>query len=216
MTHKLSEWALAIVEALGYVGVFLLVAIENLIPPIPSELILPLAGFSVGQGQLTFAGVMAAATLGSVIGALALYAIGYYVGEDRLRRFIRRVEQLPVLRHLVHEPDIDKSQEWFARHGGKAVFLGRLIPVVRSAISIPAGFTRMPLGRFTVYTILGSSIWNGILVGLGWVLGHQWATVRRYTQFFEYGVVLVIGVAILWFIWRRWSARDNAPSSFAN
>lgn len=216
MSHQLSEWALKIVDALGYFGVLLLIAVENLIPPIPSELILPLAGFSVGQGQLTFAGVMVAATTGSVVGALILYAVGYYIGEARLRRFIRRVESLPVLRHLVNEGDIDKAQLWFGRHGGKAVFVGRLIPVIRSAISIPAGFTRMNLAKFIGYTIVGSSIWNSLLVGAGWLLGANWTAVRGYMQYLEYGVILVLGAAIVWFVWKRWAGRENLPSGYAD
>lgn len=215
MSQRLSDWALAIVDALGYFGVLLLIAIENLIPPIPSELILPLAGFSVGQGRLAFAGVLMAATAGSTIGALVLYAIGYYIGEERLRRFIRRVEELPVLRHLVSEGDIDKAQDWFSRHGGKAVFFGRLIPVVRSAISIPAGFTRMNLVRFVAYTIVGSSIWNGILIGAGWLLGHNWEAVGEYVQYFQYLVIVTAACAVIWFVWKRWSGRAGLPSRVA-
>lgn len=201
LLHTLGDWAVAIVDALGYAGVFLLVALENLIPPIPSELILPLAGFRVAQGGLTFVGVTLAATAGSVLGALVLYGIGYWVGEARLRRFIRRFSWLP----FVDEADLDKAQRWFARHGGKAVLTGRLIPVIRSVVSIPAGFERMPLGRFIIYTALGSTTWNSILIGAGWSLGEQWAEVRQYTQFFEYAVILAIGAAIVWFVWRRWS-----------
>lgn len=210
MSEFVSEWALKIVEALGYFGVFLLIAIENLIPPIPSELILPLAGFSVGRGRLNFIGVTIAATAGSVLGALVLYAIGYYIGEQRVRRFIRRIERLPLLRHLVHEPDIDKAQDWFVRHGSAAVFFGRLIPVVRSAISIPAGFARMNLAWFIVYTIIGSSIWNSILIGAGWLLGANWQAVEGYVKYFQYVVIVVVGVAVLWFIWKRWTARNAA------
>lgn len=216
MSERVSEWALAIVDALGYVGVFLLIAIENLIPPIPSELILPLAGFSVGKGQLLFVGVIAAATGGSLVGALALYAIGAVIGEARLRRFIRRVETLPVLNHLVNEGDIDKAQEWFGRHGGTAVFIGRLIPIVRSAISIPAGFARMNLPRFILYTIVGSSIWNGVLIGAGWLLGANWERVGGYVKYFQYVVILAAVAAVLWFVWRRWAARDTLPSGLAD
>jgi membrane protein DedA with SNARE-associated domain len=210
-----SDWALKIVETLGYFGVFLLIAVENLIPPIPSELILPLAGFSVGQGELTFVGVMVAATAGSVVGALVLYALGARIGEARLRRFIRRVERLPVLRHLVNEGDIDKAQEWFGRYGGAAVFFGRLIPIVRSGISIPAGFARMNLLAFTGYSLLGSSIWNGALIGAGWLLGHNWDAVERYVKYFQYLVIAAALVALAWFAWKRWGNRAPSPSRVA-
>lgn len=213
MSDFVSEWALKIVDALGYFGVFLLIAIENLIPPIPSELILPLAGFSVGQGRLNFFGALIASTSGSVVGAIALYYIGALIGETRLRRFIRRVEQMPLLNHLVNEGDIDKAQVWFGRYGGAAVFFGRLIPIVRSAISIPAGFARMNLLKFIGYSIVGSSIWNGILIGAGWVLGANWESVEHYVKYFQYVVIVVVGVAVLWFIWKRWSGRNAAPAT---
>ena len=203
LLHRLGDLALTVVEKLGYVGVALLVAIENLIPPIPSELILPLAGFSVSRGQLSFLGVLAAATTGSVVGALVLYGIGQGIGEARLRSFIRRFERLP----FVQEADLDRAQDWFARHGAKAVLIGRLVPVIRSLVSLPAGFARMPLGLFVLYTALGSAAWNGVLVGLGWLLGEQWMLVRRYTQYFEYAVIVVLAAAVIWFVWRRWSVR---------
>lgn len=215
LSEFVSEWALKIVDALGYFGVFLLIAIENLIPPIPSELILPLAGFSVGQGRLAFIGVLIAATTGSVVGALALYAIGYYIGETRLRRFIQRVEQMPILNHLVNEGDIDKAQVWFTRHGGAAVFFGRLVPIVRSAISIPAGFNRMNLIPFVLYSLVGSSIWNGILIGAGWLLGANWGEVEHYVKYFQYVVIVVVAVGVVWFVWKRWSGRQNIPSRLA-
>lgn len=212
LLHTLGDWAVTVVEKLGYFGVFFLVALENLIPPIPSELILPLAGFSVGQGTLTFAGVMVAATVGSVAGALILYAIGYWYGEARLRRFIRRFEWLP----FADEADLDKAQAWFGRHGGKAVLTGRLIPVVRSVVSLPAGYHRMPLGRFIAYTALGSAIWNGILITAGYILGDRWQEVRQYTQFFEYGTILIILAAIAIFIYRRWTARATPRRPIAS
>ncbi|MDP9373021.1 MAG: DedA family protein [Chloroflexota bacterium] len=205
LIHKLADWAVEIVDALGYVGVFLLVALENLFPPIPSEIILPLAGFTVGQGRLSFAGVIAASTAGSVIGAWLLYGIGHWFGEARLRRFIRRLGRLP----FIDEADLDKTLAWFARHGGTAVLIGRLIPVVRSLISIPAGFARMPPGRFTLYTALGSTAWNGLLISAGWILGENWESVRNYTQYFEYLTVLLIAALILRFLWRRWSTRGE-------
>jgi membrane protein DedA with SNARE-associated domain len=216
LSEFVSEWALKIVDALGYFGVFLLIAIENLIPPIPSELILPLAGFSVGKGQLTFLGVMVASTSGSVVGALVLYYIGAVIGEARLRRFIRRVEKMPILNHLVNEGDIDKAQVWFGRYGGAAVFFGRLIPIVRSAISIPAGFARMNLLTFIGYSILGSSIWNGILIGAGWFVGDNWESIEKYVKYFQYLVIVVAGAAVLWFIWKRWSGRNSGRTAAAS
>ena len=208
LIHQLADWAVVIVERLGYFGVFFLVALENLIPPIPSELILPLAGFSVGQGQLTFIGVAAAASIGSVVGALFLYWIGYWFGEDRLRSFVRRFQWLP----FVDEADLDKAEVWFQKHGTIAVLTGRLVPVIRSVVSVPAGYSRMPLGPFILYTLIGSTIWNVALISAGWVLGDRWDEVRTYTQYPEYATVLVLGLAILFFIYRRWSARRARPA----
>ncbi len=200
MTAKLTEWVLHIVETLGYVGIAFLVALENLIPPIPSEVILPLAGFSVAQGKLQFIGVLIAATVGSVVGALALYLIGQRVGEERLRRFIERYSWIP----FINAEDIDRAHGWFDRHGGATVFFGRLIPLVRSGISLPAGFTGMPLPLFTLYTTVGSAIWNGILIGAGWALGERWEEASRYTKFFEYAIIALLAFLIGRFIWRRW------------
>lgn len=208
LIHQLADWAVVIVERLGYFGVFFLVALENLIPPIPSELILPLAGFSVGQGQLTFIGVATAASIGSVVGALFLYWIGYWFGEDRLRSFVRRFQWLP----FVDEADLDKAEVWFQKHGTIAVLTGRLVPVIRSVVSVPAGYSRMPLGPFILYTLIGSTIWNVALISAGWVLGDRWDEVRTYTQYLEYATVLVLGLAILFFIYRRWSARRARPA----
>lgn len=196
---KISEWALNVVETLGYVGVLLLVALENLIPPIPSEVVLPLAGFSVGQGKLHFVGVLIAATAGSVLGALILYAIGRKVGEERLRGFIRDHSWIP----FIGEEDIDRSHEWLDRHGRAVVFFGRLVPFIRSGISLPAGFTGMALPQFIAYTAAGSAIWNGVLVGLGWGLGSRWDQVRGYAQYFEYAVLAILAVLVIRFIWRR-------------
>ena len=205
----MTEWVLNIVERLGYVGIACLVALENLIPPIPSEVILPISGFSVAQGKLGFVGVLLAATIGSVLGALMLYFIGQRVGELRLRRFIERYSWIP----FIDAGDIDRAHGWFDRHGGAAVFFGRLIPVVRSGISLPAGFTGMALPLFVLYTTIGSAIWNGLLIGAGWWLGERWEEASRYTNFFEYAIIALLVVLIGRFIWRRWrGGRDESPT----
>jgi len=200
MTETLTAWVLQVIEKLGYVGIAFLVALENLIPPIPSEVILPLSGFSVAQGELHFVGVLIAATVGSTVGALVLYVIGHQVGERRLRRFVARYPWIP----FINTDDIDRAHGWFERHGGTTVFFGRLLPLVRSGISLPAGFTGMPLPLFTLYTAVGSAIWNGILLGAGWVLGERWEEASRYTKFFEYAIIALLIFFIGRFIWRRW------------
>ncbi len=205
MTERLTEWVLRVIETLGYVGIAFMIALENLIPPIPSEAILPLAGFSIARGEFNFVGVLIASTLGSTVGALILYAIGYQVGERRLRRFIERYSWIP----FISTDDIDRAHGWFERHGGATVFFGRLVPLVRSGISLPAGFTRMALPLFIIYTAIGSAIWNSVLIGAGWALGERWEDVSQYTKIFQYIVIVLIIILVGRFIWRRW--REGKP-----
>lgn len=195
----LVELVADVVYSLGYFGLFFLIALENLLPPIPSEVILPLAGFLVGQGRFSFWAVLVAATIGSVSGALILYWLGRQLGEERLRRFVRRFGRFL----LLDESDLDRAAWWFDRYGGAVVFFGRLVPGVRSFISVPAGIERMPLLRFTVYTVGGSTLWNAVLVGFGWVLGDQWALVRQYAQWLQYALLMAAVAGIAWFLWRR-------------
>ena len=200
----MTEWVLQTVERLGYVGVLVLILLENNIPPIPSEVVLPLAGVAVGQGKLSIVGVMIAATVGSVLGALILYAIGRKVGERRLRAFGKKYPWIP----FASEDDLDRAHGWFERHGGSTVFFGRLIPFIRSGISLPAGFTGMPIIRFILYTTIGSAIWNGILIGAGWWLGARWEMVRQYTGYFEYAVIGLLIIVVARALWKRWQNRD--------
>lgn len=202
---RVAKWATSVVQSLGYIGVAFLIALENLVPPIPSELILPLAGFLAGQGRFWLPGVVVAATAGSVGGALILYGLGAWLGEARLRRLLRRFGRFLRLQ----EGELDRAQQWFDRHGDKAVLLGRLVPVVRSLVSIPAGLNRMSLRRFVLYTALGSGLWNSALVGLGWALGDRWDQVCHYGQLFEYATLAALAVALAWFFWRH--RRDWKP-----
>jgi membrane protein DedA with SNARE-associated domain len=201
----LAEWVAGVVDQLGYVGLLLLVALENLFPPLPSELILPLAGFLVGQGRMDFVLAFAFATAGSLLGAMLLYGIGAVVGEERIRRWVRRIP-------LLDERDVDIGQDWFARHGGKAVFFGRLVPIVRSVISLPAGLERMPLWRFAIFTTVGSAIWNLLLIGGGWILGERWEDIRPWISRYEIVVIVLVTIAFLAFVahrLRRWRRRAD-------
>jgi membrane protein DedA with SNARE-associated domain len=166
----LAGWVIDVLLALGYAGLVGLVALETVFPPIPSELILPLAGFLTGQGRPAFPGAVAAATPGSVLGALGFSTVGRALGEARLRSLVRRHGHSL----LIDDQDLERAHHWFARHGAWAVIIGRLVPAVRSSISLPAGFARMPLPWFSVLTAVGSGFWNGLLIGLGWVLGDRW------------------------------------------
>ncbi|RGC69144.1 Inner membrane protein YghB [Micromonospora sp. MW-13] len=185
-----------LVERLGGPGAGLAVALENLFPPIPSEVILPLAGFVASQGRMSLVGAIGWTTLGSVVGALALYAIGAMLGRDRMRAIVAR---LP----LVKLDDVDRTEAWFLRHGVKAVFFGRMIPVFRSLISIPAGVERMPVPTFLLYTTLGSLIWNTIFVMAGYLLGENWHVVEGYVGTFQNVVIVVCAAALGWFVVTR-------------
>jgi membrane protein DedA with SNARE-associated domain len=200
--HKIADlgglagWVLDVIDAMGAVGVAALVALENLFPPLPSEVVLPLAGFLAGQGKLSLAAVLVAATVGSVVGALVLYWAGAALGRDRMRRI---AERLP----LMDADDVDRAQGWFDRHGRSAVLVGRLVPGVRSLVSIPAGIARMPLLPFVGYTTLGSAAYNAVLVLLGHQLGSRWTSVERYSDPINYGVYGLIVVGVLVAVLRR-------------
>lgn len=202
----LVEWVVRIIEALGYPGLTALVALENLFPPIPSEVILPLAGFLTGQGFFSFPLVLFATTLGSVLGALALYGIGMVVGQLGIRTLFERYGRWAMLT----PEDLTRAEEWFDRRGAIAVFIGRLAPVVRSLVSIPAGYRRMPIGQFVLLTGLGSAIWNGSLVTLGWVFGENWRLIEEYVGWLQYAVIGVVILLALRFAWQRLQQRRLA------
>ncbi|MGK9149179.1 DedA family protein [Plantibacter flavus] len=189
-----ADWAVALMETLGGPGAALAIALENLFPPLPSEIILPLAGFTASQGRLGLIEVLLWTTAGSVVGALALYAIGALLGRDRMRRLAERVP-------LVKLEDVDRVEAWFLKHGSKAVFFGRMLPIFRSLISIPAGVERMPVVRFTLLTTAGSAIWNTIFVLAGFFLGEQWHIVEDYAGILQRVVVVAVVVAVVVVVW---------------
>lgn len=191
-----SDWAVGLMEAIGAPGAGIAVALENLFPPLPSELILPLAGFTASRGGFTIAEAILWTTLGSVVGALALYGIGAALGRNRMRRV---AHWLP----LVQVDDVDRTEEWFQRHGMKAVFFGRMIPIFRSLISIPAGIERMHLGMFTLLTLAGSLIWNSLFIFAGFLLGENWHVVEEYAGIFQWIVIVAVVGAVSWWVVKR-------------
>lgn len=200
-----AGWATDVIESLGYWGLAFMVALENLFPPIPSEIILPLAGFLTGDGRMNFFLAVFAATVGSVVGALILYGIGYWFGEQRVRALIERWGKWLGFK----ESDVDKANEWFDKHGGKAVMLCRVVPIVRSLISIPAGLRKMSMVSFVLYTAIGSGVWNTLLIGAGWLLGDNWEEVEAYIGYFQYLVIAVVLVAGAWWVWNRIIKREE-------
>lgn len=205
-TDGLAGWALDLMDRLGGVGAGIAIALENFFPPLPSEVILPLAGFAASLGSFTLFGALFWTTLGSVVGALGLYSIGRWVGEDRIRAVVRK---LP----LVDVEDLDRSTAWFQRHGRKAVFFGRMVPVFRSLISIPAGVTRMPIWQFLAFTTAGSLIWNSIFVLAGYQLGENWSAVEPYASALQYVVIAVVVAVIGYGIVRRIRSRSKDTAS---
>ena len=204
-----TEWATDIIDRLGYPGVGALVALENLIPPIPSEVILPLAGFQADQGDFNLFLLIVVATIGSIVGAMILYTVGAVLGEDRIRRLVGRFGKYI----LVTVDDIDKATNWFKRHGRTAVFFGRVVPIVRSLVSIPAGVEKMPLGTFLIYTAAGSAIWNTILIVAGYLLGTQYDRVEGFVKVFQYVVILAVLAAVAYFVYRRLTGRREVTGT---
>jgi len=188
--------AARLIEDLGLLGVAVFTFAETVFPPIPSEVILPLAGFSAQQGSMNIALVIVAATAGAYLGALFLYWLGAKLG---LERSITWLSKLP----LVDREDFEKAAGWFHRHGRPAIFFGRLLPGIRSVISLPAGAERMPLTTFSLYTIAGSALWNTILVTLGALLGTQYELIDEYSQWLNYAVYAAIAGVIVFLIVRR-------------
>ena len=188
-----ADWAVNVMEAIGAPGAGLAIALENLFPPLPSEVILPLAGFAASQGNFSIIAALIWTTLGSVVGAWVLYGIGAWLGRDRMRSLVSKVP-------LVDIEDVDKVEAWFDRHGYKAVFFGRMIPIFRSLISIPAGIERMPVWKFLGLTTAGSLIWNAIFVFAGYYLGESWHIVEEYAGVFQKIVIAAVVVAAIWYI----------------
>lgn len=204
-TSGIAGFSVDLMESIGGVGAGLLVAAENLFPPIPSEAILPIAGFAAAQGVITLWGAILWTTAGSVIGALALFWLGRAIGREKLVRILDRMPLMKV-------EDLERTERWFARHGDKAVFLGRMVPVFRSLISVPAGFTGMAVWKFTVLTTLGSLLWNTAFVLAGYVLGANWPVIEPYVGVAEKIVIGLVVVALVYFVQHRLRQRPSASS----
>jgi membrane protein DedA with SNARE-associated domain len=188
------EWVVSTIESWGYLGVLALMVAENLFPPIPSEVIMPLAGFLAGAGKLSLTLTVILGTVGSVLGTLMWYCVGLWFGEERLKRFAARHGRLLTL----SPGDIDAARDWFQRHGNMAVFFGRMIPAIRTLISVPAGLAHMPLWKFLAYTTAGSAIWTGILTFAGLMLHENYALVADWIDPLSKLVVAGFVAAYLW------------------
>lgn len=191
-----AGWTVELMERWGGLGAGLAIAAENLFPPVPSEVILPMAGFAARLGDLSLAEAIIGATIGSVVGAWLLYGLGAWLGHERIRKLALRIP-------LLAAEDVDKTTAWFARHGTKAVFFGRMVPLFRSFVSIPAGTERMSAATFTVLTLLGSLVWNSALISAGYALGANWHAIEPYTATLQYVIAAAVAVWAFRFVVTR-------------
>lgn len=196
---------ISIMNKFGYFGVFFLIAIENIFPPIPSEVILLFGGFMTTYSKINILGVIIASTLGSLVGALILYYIGKILNKDRLKKIVKgKIGKILRLK----AKDIDKADEWFDKKGNKTVFFCRFVPILRSLISIPAGMSEMPMPKFLLYTTVGSIIWNSVLTIAGSIVGDKWETIVDIFDKYSHItlivlIILFIGALIYYFKKRK-------------
>jgi membrane protein DedA with SNARE-associated domain len=207
MVFNMQEWIINTMNQFGYAGIALLIAIENIFPPIPSEVILTFGGFMTTKSSLNIWLVLLSATTGSTAGAIVLYYIGRLVTPERLGRFIDRWGFLLQLK----TQDILKAENWFNRRGSLTVFFCRFIPIVRSLISIPAGMAKLKMSKFLLYTVSGTAIWNVILINLGAFAGEKWSIIADYINTYSYVVFVLLAFAgvgiIIWLMCRKKSKK---------
>jgi membrane protein DedA with SNARE-associated domain len=210
MLSQLAQIIQDIVLTLGYPGIAFLMFAENLFPPIPSELIMPFAGFVAGQGKLDLFLAWIVGTAGVVAGAIVIYYLGWFAGDVVVRNFLRRYGRWVG----ISEPDYDRSLEFFRKHGEWTIFVGRMIPLIRTVISIPAGAEKMPMPKFLILTTLGSAIWCGLLVLAGYALGDRYEEVLGFIDQYQTIVVILLVIAIVlvvaWFIYNRFFKKQEA------
>lgn len=192
----LADWLVTLMETIGPIGAAIAVGLESLFPPIPSEAVLPVAGLAASRGSFTLAEAIGWTTFGSVAGAYLLYGLGRVLGAERLTRV---AEKMP----LMKGEDVTKTVAWFDRHGSAAVFFGRMVPLFRSLISIPAGVSKMPWWKFGLLTAAGSLIWNSIFVLAGFFLGENWHIVEEYAGVFQNIVIVIVVLLVAWFLFVR-------------
>lgn len=200
------KWIMEVISSMGYTGIVLLMFIENVFPPIPSELIMPLAGFLVSKGQFAFSGVVVAGTIGSALGALPFYYLGRTIKEKRLREWTQKYGRWLA----ISVKDIDRAKNWFDKYGGWTVFFCRLIPGIRSVISLPAGFARMNLLSFLLWSAAGMALWTTILTTAGYLLRSNFERVEEYLEPVSY---VIIGALIVMYIYKVAAGRKHGENA---
>ncbi len=204
ITEQIAIAAVSIISASAYPGIFVLMMLESMFFPVPSEAVMPFAGFLIVDGTLTWAGTIVFATLGSLTGSVISYAIGYYGGKTFITKFGKFF--------LLKEKHLEMSERFFTKHGQITIFAARFIPVVRHFISIPAGAGKMNLLKFCIYTVLGAGIWNAFLTFLGYKLKQNWETVMHYSHYIDTGVLIVLVVALGYYIYKIYKSLTRKKS----
>ncbi|HVG05526.1 MAG TPA: DedA family protein [Burkholderiaceae bacterium] len=200
----MSDWITGFISEHGYSALFLLMFVENVFPPIPSELIMPFAGYAAARGDIEPVGAVIAGSAGSLVGALAWYGLGYWLGTERLKYAAQRYGRWLT----ISESDVDRAQRWLDRYGDVAVCIGRLIPAVRSVISVPAGIARLGLRRFLLWSSVGTLAWSALLTGLGFLLGKRFTEVDAWLQPVS---LTIVAIAVGGYFYRLYRTRDRIP-----
>lgn len=195
LTEFIADHATAFINEIGYAGVFVLMILESMVFPIPSEAVMPFAGFLIETGTFTFTGVILASTLGSIVGSLLSYWIGQYGGKPFIAKYGKYL--------LLDERDLAFTESFFAKRGEITIFVSRFIPVVRHLISIPAGIGQMSMPKFLLYTILGAGMWNAILTVAGYYLKQNWDAIMEYSHAVDIVVVVLLGLAVAFFVYKH-------------
>lgn len=202
ISEILIEYCTQFISLTGYVGIFAMMILESMVLPIPSEAVMPFGGFLISDGQMTWYGVVLASALGSLVGSTISYVLGKYAGRPFIIKFGKYL--------LLNEEHLTSTEQFFKKHGQKAVFISRFIPVIRHLISIPAGTSNMPFIKFILYTLAGATLWNSFLAYVGFRLRDNWDTVKSYTEWLDILVVVTILFAVLYFIYKQIKKRKQS------
>jgi membrane protein DedA with SNARE-associated domain len=195
LTELLINFFTSVINVGGYWGITFLMILESMVAPVPSEAVMPFAGFLWFLGKMNFGFIVLFSTLGSIIGSLISYAVGYYGGRPLILKFGKYL--------LLNESHLATTEKFFGRYGDRTIFISRFIPVVRHLISLPAGVGQMKIGKFIFYTIVGAGLWNAFLTWLGYYLGSRWEIIRRYSEVIDILLVILLLAVIVWWIYRR-------------
>lgn len=204
----MTAWIISIMEQLGYLGIAFLMFLDNVFPPVPSEIIMPTAGYATTQGQLTFLGVVLAGSIGSLVAAAVLYWVGRKIPNEHILEFTARYGK-----YLFIQPvDVEKSLNWFEHYGHRIVFFGRMVPAARSLISIPAGMSGMPFWKFMLYSAAGTVIWTTFLASVGYYFGHNTEMMHQIFSRITYVILAVVVIFLVWLLYRRQQRKKNSTS----